>query len=142
MSNLLPNVKIDLLTAATAAGTTTITSGIVDMAGWDGVIFVTTIQTPAANNIAKLQQGEASNLSDAADLAGSAQTSGTSDEGIILGVHRPLERYVRMSIARGTSTPLGEIWAIRYNGRTAPQTNSLSGTQAAKHLVSPTEGTA
>ena len=141
-SNLLNQVKLDLVTASTANGTSTINGGIVDMAGWDGAIFFTTIQSAASNNGLKIQQGNDSGLSDAADLAGSLQSSGSSDEGVIVEVYRPLERYLRPVVVRGTTTVVGEIWCLRYRGRSNPTSNSTSGTQAAKTVVSPAEGTA
>lgn len=141
-SNLLNQVKLDLLNAATANGTSTVNGAVVDMAGWDGAIFFTTIQTAAANNGLKVQQGLDSGLSDGADLLGSLQSSGSSDEGVIVEVYRPLERYLRPVVVRGTSTVVGEIWCLRYRGRSNPTSNSTAGTQAAKTVVSPVEGTA
>lgn len=141
--NLIPNVKITKLTDGNAtAGTSTVNGGIVDMQGWDGVVFFSVFGTANAANVLKVQQGQQSNLSDAADLAGSGQSSGASDEVVAVEIAKPLERYVRPVLVRGASTAHGEIWAMQYQGRSMPQSNAVVGTQAAKVLASPAEGTA
>lgn len=142
MQGLLADIKITKVADTTANGTTTINSSVIDMAGYEGVIFFCNIATAAAGNILKVQQGLVSNLSDAADLAGSGQTSGASDEVTGVEIIKPLERYLRATVVRGTSTILGEIYAVQFNPRTRPQNSSLTGTAAFKSLVSPVEGTA
>jgi len=142
MLNMLNGIKLTKLTDATGAGTSTINGGIVDMAGYEGVIFFTNLATANSGNLIKVQQGQASNLSDAADLAGSGQTSGASDEVVAVDVFKPLERYLRPVIVRGASTTIGEIWAMQYGCRSRPQSNVVSGTINSRTLVSPAEGTA
>jgi hypothetical protein len=140
--NLLPNVKITKVAEAAASGGTDVNGSVLDMQGFDGVLFCTNIATANAGNFLKAQQGQASNLSDAADLAGTKVTSGSSDEAVVLDLHKPLERYVRPVIVRGgANTSTGEIWAIQYISRSAPRTSDLAGTLASKIVVSPAEGT-
>jgi len=140
--NLLTDVKITKVADTTANGTTTVNGSVIDMQGFEGVLFVTNIASAAANNIMKVQQGQVSNLSDAADLAGSGQTSGASDEVVAVDIYKPLERYLRPVVVRGTTTVLGEIYAIQYRSRRKPQSNVISGTINSRVLVSPAEGTA
>ena len=139
---MLNSCKLTKVADQTANGTSTINSSVIDMSGYEGVIFFTNILTAASGNILKVQQGQASNLSDAADLASSGQSSGTSDEVVAVDVVKPQERYLRATVVRGTSTILGEIWALQYGCRSRPQSNVLSGTINSKTLVSPAEGTA
>lgn len=141
--NLLTDCKLDKVADSTTTATSTVNSSIIDMQGYEGVIFITNIVTANAGNFLKAQQGAASNMSDAADLAGSRVDSNASDEMVALCIHKPVERYVRASVVRaGATTVLGEIYALRYGARTVPKDNSLTGTGQAKVVVSPAEGTA
>lgn len=140
--NQLNQVKVELLAAPTGAGTSDVDSAVVDMQGYEGVIFLTRFGTAAANNSIKVQQGQDSGLSDAADLTGTSVVSGSSDEGCGVDIHKPLERYLRIRALRGTSSTLGEIWAIKYGSRVMPRVSALSGTLNVETHVSPAEGTA
>lgn len=130
MKELSQNSKIELVKAAQIAATSAIESNVVDMSGYDGVLFLTRFGTAAANNSVKVQQGEESNLSDAVDLEGSGVVSGAdpSNEAIYVDVYKPNKRYVRLYATRGTSSTLGEIWAIKYCPRKAPQVHAVKGT--------------
>lgn len=61
VGNLLEEVKITKLNDATAAGTSAINSTVVDMAGFDGVVFMTNSGAIAATGTAvvKVQQDTA-----------------------------------------------------------------------------------
>lgn len=130
MKELSQNSKIELVKAAQIAATSAVESDVVDMSGYDGVLFLTRFGTAAANNSVKVQQGEESNLSDAVDLEGSGVVSGAdpSNEAIYVDVYKPNKRYVRLYVTRGTSSTLGEIWAIKYGPRKAPQVHAVKGT--------------
>lgn len=129
-----------------AAGTTNVNSDVVDTAGAEGVRFIIgfgAITSGAATSI-KVQQGQQSNLSDAADLAGSAQTVGdTADNSIfITEIYRPRERYVRLSTLRATQNSVIDfVLAELYGTRTKPVTQdaTVSGNET---FASPAEGTA
>jgi hypothetical protein len=143
MNGLLSNaVKLIKVADHAGAATSGVTSEVVDTSGYDGVLFLTSFGTAAANNTLKAQQGAVSAMSDAADLAGSLVASGTSDEDVWIDVYRPRERYVRVVAARGTSSTLESIWAILYRGSLQPVVNVETGTITGKALVSPAEGTA
>lgn len=139
--NLGKNVKITKVLATTATGTTTINTSIVDMQGYDGVVFLASLGSAANNNGIKAQQGQASNMADAADLASSQQLSDGTQTDLVLELYQPQERYVRASIVRGTTTTIEAAWAIQYCGAKMPISN-VTAAQAAKLLASPDEGTA
>lgn len=139
--NLSNNVKITKVSAAVATGTTTINSNPVDMQGYDGVVFLASLGSAAANNGLKAQQGQASNLSDAADLAGTLVSSNGTQTDLVLEVFRPQERYLRAAVVRGTTTTIEAIWAIQYAGSKMP-INNVTAAQAAEIWASPAEGTA
>lgn len=131
---LSENVRVTKLQDHTAAGTSTVTSDELDMAGYDSVMFVTSFGTAAANNLVTVHQGAVSG-SVAASVA--LLASGTSDEDVILDVQHPLYRYLKLVATRGTSSTLESIWAIQYNARSKPVTNAVSGTGAVAQFNSP-----
>lgn len=140
--NLSGKVKILKVQDHTGAGTSAVTSDEVDTAGYNGVLFITSFGTAAANNTLKAQQDTVTGMASAADLAGSSVASGTSDEDVWIDVYKPLERFVRVVAARGTSSTLESIWAILYEPRTSPVDNTTTGTIVGELHVSPAEGTA
>lgn len=131
----------------TAAGTTTLT-GTVDMAGYDGVVFVCSLAVADAGNFIKASHGNASDGSDKVDLEGSKVTPPANNKFAVLDIYRPARgatvgpRYVTVSVVRGTSSAVGGVVAIRYHSASKPQVNEVSGQVAFKALVSPNEGTA
>lgn len=136
------HVKIEQAAATTGAGTSEIDGATIDTAGYEGVLFIAKFGTAAADNTIQAQQGAASNLSDAADLAGTlVSLGGSSDEIVWLDLYRPQERYVRIQVERGTSTTLDWAVAIKYGARNTPVDNTTVGTIAGELSVSPAEGT-
>ncbi len=140
--NISGAVKITEQIATTATGTTSINGAALDMADYEGVLFVIKYSTAAANNTIKAQQDTAVGMGAAADLAGSSVTVGASDEIVWLEVDNPLERFVRVVALRGTTTVIEWALAIQYGPRLKPVSNALAGTIAGKVLASPIEGTA
>ena len=139
---LSENVKIVLAKAAQTAATTEVLSDIIDMAGFEGVVFRTRFGTANAGNYIKVKQDTAANGATAADLAGTKVASGTSDEVCAIDINRPRERYLQLSATRTASSALGEIYAILYGPVKAPVVSALTGTLAIEAHVSPAEGTA
>ena len=149
--NLSPAVKtvrlkVDGTNWTLAAGTTNVNSDVVDMAGFDGIRFVIgfgTITSGAATSI-KVQQGQVSNLSDAADLAGSAITVADTDDNkmAISEIFRPQERYVRLSTLRATQNAVVDfLIAELYSMHKKPITQDTT-VISAELFNSPAEGTA
>ena len=127
MLNLARNVKIARALNAVAAGQTNQNSGIIDMANYEGVVFIAALGTLASGAVTtlKAQMGNKSNLSDAADLAGSAIAIADSDDNklLVLDIHRPVERYVRAVVTRGTAdATIDGVIAILYGPRVLPVT--------------------
>lgn len=145
--NIGKNIKITRVLNAVAAGTTAQNSAVIDMQGYDGVVFIGAVGTLTATAVTglKAQQGQASNLSDGADLEGSlASIPDTGSNGLaIVDIYRPQERYVRAVFSRATANAvLDGITAIQYKGSKAPSTHDATTVIAAKYLNSPAEGTA
>lgn len=140
--NLSSCCKLTKAKDHSAANTTDVVSDFIDTSGYDGVLFLTSFGTAAANNTLKAQQATDSGGSDAADLAGTSVASGSSDEDVWIDIYRPAERYVSVTAARGTSSTLESIWAILYGPRELPVDNTTTGTIIGELHQEPTEGTA
>jgi len=145
--NLGKHIKISqaIPPASGAAGTSDINGATLDMAGYDGVLILVTFGTITSGAVTsiKAQQGAASNLSDAADLAGTGQTIADTDDEktFYIDLYRPQERYVRLVIDRGTQNAVvAEALYAQYRGRKKPPTHG-SNVSGETH-VSPAEGTA
>lgn len=139
--NLSSQIKITKVADHTTAGTDAINSTAVDMSGYEGVLFVTSVGTANAGNYINAKQCDTYDGT-YADLEGTKVTSGTSDEDLWVDVYRPQERYVKCYVTRGASTTCESIWAIQYGARKAPVDNTTSGTIAGELHASPAEGTA
>lgn len=131
---------------AYASGTADRNGATLDMQGWDGVLMIFqfgTIATGAVTSI-KAQQGAASNLSDAADLAGTAQTVADDDDSKVkyIDLWQPRERYVRCVVDKDTTNACAEtVTYIQYRGQEVPPSAHGTGVAGEAHL-SPAEGTA
>lgn len=141
--NLSNGIKITKVKDASATGTTEVLSNVVDMVGYEGVLFFTTIGSFNAGNYIKGQQDTDVAMGTVADLSGSKVVATANNEVVWLDIYRPQERYVRVSAIRaGATTTLGEIYALQYESRKQVVDNNVAGTIIGSLLVSPDEGTA
>lgn len=139
--NLSKDLKVTKVLVATATGTSTINTSVVDTQGFEGVLFLVSLGTAAANNGIKGQQGQIANMSDAADLAGTQVLSNGTQTDILLDIYRPQERYLRAAVIRGTTTTIDCVWAIQYMPGKKP-VNNVTAAQVVELWASPAEGTA
>jgi hypothetical protein len=142
--NLSSIVKITKVKDHTTAGTTDVESDIIDMQGYEGVMFLTSLGTAAADNLIKVQQNTANSTSGMADLTGTGVTSGASpsNEDLWVDVYRPRERYLRAVVVIDTPSTCESVWAFQYGARETPVDNTTSGTITGESWASPAEGTA
>ena len=115
-----------VLYASGVAAATNITGETVDTDGFEKVTFIVqfgAIVTGAVTSI-KVQRGNASNLSDAADIEGSAQTVADNADGKVFYVDilRPRERYVRLIVSRATQNAALSAICILHGARNKPPT--------------------
>jgi hypothetical protein len=139
--NLSSQVKVTKVHATEGAAAATHYSDIVDMANWDGVVFLASIGTAAADNGVNAQQDTDAAGGTMADLEGTKILSDATQTDFVLDLYRPKERYVRLAVLRCTSTTIEAVWAIQYRGRSMPVDNDTTA-QAAEVHASPAEGTA
>lgn len=145
--DILKECKFSRPMNAVAAGTSDQNSSVIDMLGFDSIVFVSLFGALTSTQVTqiKVQQGNQSNLSDAADLAGSnlgplADTDG--NKMLISQVFRPSKRYVRLVVDRGTANAVIDgVIAIQGNARNVPVTQS-SQVAFSETLNAPAEGTA
>ena len=146
--NLAKNVKITQAVTPTAgaAGTSDINGATLDMQGYEGVLVIVTFGAITAGAVTsiKMQQGAASDLSDAADLEGSGQAVADDDDGNVFFIDlvKPAERYVRLVVDRATQNAVvASAEYIQYGQRESP-TPAHGATVSGETHVSPAEGTA
>jgi len=128
--NLLKNVEVREVNAPVAAGSSIDdASDIIDMAGWDGVMFVAPITDSVDTGVATLtvEQNTANSGSGMAALAGAVATatSAANDDLngqlLVVDVFRPRERYVQGVLTSATANiAYGNMIAILYQSRAMP----------------------
>lgn len=139
----LANHQIDQVDGYVAAGVAPMESDILDMSGFDGVVFVAGLGTIIENGTIDVyvEQNTANSASGMARLATTAVHTVTAANAlltqscIVVDVYRPQERYVRCVVDPSVSNAvlLGVV-AIRYKGAKGAITqngNVLKSTQLA-----------
>jgi hypothetical protein len=134
---LSETIGIKRVKAYTANGTSTITSDTVDLQAEkaDGVLFLTSSETAASDNILSVQHS--SDDSSYSAVSGGAVVPGASDETQFVDLVSPSKRYVQAVFTRGTSTIQGPIYALLYRKRVGGVDNTTAGTIAGVALVGP-----
>jgi hypothetical protein len=133
--------QIDQVDGYVAAGVAPQSSDILDMQGWDGVVFVAGFGTliEAGTLDVYVEQNPLNQAGGMARLATTtphtitAGNAALTQSCIVVDVYRPQERYVRCVVdpSDQNAVILGVV-AIRYRGRKAPvtqNTNVLKSTQ-------------
>lgn len=144
VKNLVSTVKI--LSAVTitagAAGTSAINSSIIDTKGFRGLCFVVMVGAVVAGAVTsfKVQHGDDSGLSDAADVATTNQTIADTGDDLVkyvdMGTLR--KRYYRLVFSRATQNATVAAVALLYSATDAPVTQVAVG----EALNNPIAGTA
>jgi hypothetical protein len=146
---LFKNATVGVAMAHEAAGTTQQVGSTIDTYGYQGAAFVFLYGALTATQVtnAKLQGGNASNGSDAADLANSHTANlldSQSDTVQVIDCYRSPFRYLTPVVNRGTANAevLG-VLVVLYNGESMPPlTQPTSLASPAVFLVNPSAGTA
>ncbi len=107
----------------------------VDMAGWDGVVFILAIGAGAFTKDYKAQSDTVSNFASAADIASAAITqlaAGVVANVVAIDVYRPTKRFVRSVFTPSGATLMSAV-SIRYRatGR-LPVTQDAATSQVVK----------
>lgn len=118
-----------------AASSTDSNSDILDMTGWDGVVFIAPIEDSVSGGVAtlKAEQDVANADGGMAAIVGAtvSVTSGANDDLngklLVLDVYKPQERYVQaVRVSATQNIAFGTLIAIQYKGRNSPPTEHAS----------------
>lgn len=132
--NLLSNVKVTRVVAAVVAGQAATTGDILDMEGYEGVLFIAKFAdvTNAAVLTLAAQGGNVAAGTDMATLAGSVTHTAASDAGddddlLVLDVVKPIHRYIRPVLTSATQDAVKDgVIAIQYGARKVPITQGTT----------------
>jgi len=148
MQQLSKNVDISIVNPPIAnASNTDDNSSILDMQGYDGVVFIAPITDSTATGVATLKaeqddanaDGGMAALSGATATATSAENDDLNDKALVLDVYKPTKRYVQAVLTSSVANiAFGNVIAIRYRGSKCPVTQGATILNHAA-VVSPTE---
>lgn len=133
--NLTNEVKITVVSPAAAAAQTEIKSSVLDMEGYEGVMFIALTGDVTSGSVLTLTaKGNTANSttspSPVTQKATVALTAGATDsdsKAIVVDVFRPALRYVFASLTRTAQDAIvGGIIAIQYQARNKPTANDAS----------------
>jgi hypothetical protein len=108
------------------ANNTDSNSDIIDMSGWDGVVFICAITDCVQGGVAvlKAEQDDANADGGMAALTGASATATAAgndtlnDQLLVVDVYRPTKRYVQAVRTSATQNiAFGNVIAILYNGK-------------------------
>jgi hypothetical protein len=132
--------------AVVAASNTDNDSSIIDMAGYEGVVFLTSIDDSVDTGVATLtvQQSSANAGGSMTDLSGavaelvSAADDDLNGQFLAVDVYQPQERYLRVNRASTVANiAFGSVIALRYGARKLPV--DVTGAGVATVIASPSE---
>ena len=133
MFSLLKDTKISAVENAAAAGTTDLVTDVLDMTGFDSVLFMAKLGDVTSGSV--LQLTVSSNPTNSAsngttEKAGTEITAGASDYDnklLIVDVLRPSQQYVYATLRIDTQNAVVDgIFAVQYNSRSVPVTQGSS----------------
>jgi hypothetical protein len=127
--NLLKEVKITVVEAAAAAGTSALTSDVLDMSGYEGVMFIALTGDVTDTSVLTLTvKGNSANstssptpVTQKASDAFTASATSADSKAIVVDVYKPTLRYVFAELSRATANAVvGGILAVQYCARNKP----------------------
>lgn len=133
--NLSKDVKITVVAAAATAAQTAVTSDVLDMSGYDGVMFIALTGDVTATSVLTLtakanSANSTSSPTPVTQKATDAFTAGAADadsKALVVDVYRPTLRYVFVELTRTTANAVvGGIIAIQYSAANKPTTQAAS----------------
>ena len=147
MSDLLNQVKVTRCMNAVAAGTTQQNGTALDMAGYEGVLFLAAFGALTANQVTAIfaQEDDAAAMGNAANMTGTQVgplADNASNKCLLLDVNQPQKRYVRCVVSRGTANAaIDGVWAIQYKPNWRPTTQDATTVYSSELHVNEGEGT-
>jgi hypothetical protein len=127
--NLSKAIKVTVVEAAAAAGQTALTTDVLDMSGYEGVIFIALTGDVTATSVLTLTvKGNSANsvssptpVTQKATDAFTAAASDADSKVLMVDVYKPTLRYMFASLTRTTADAVvGGIIAIQYGATNKP----------------------
>lgn len=133
--NLSKSIKITVVEAAAGAATSELVSDVLDMSGYDGVMFLALTGDVTASSVLTLtvkanSANSTSSPSPVTQKATTALTAGASDADsklLMVDVYKPTLRYVFASLTRADQNAIiGGVIAIQYGASVKPTTQDAT----------------
>jgi hypothetical protein len=133
--SLLKNIKVTPVAASAVAAQTEVLTSVLDMSGFDGVMFIALLGDVTATSVLTLtaKGNTASSTSSPApvtQVATSAFTAGASDaddKALVVDVYDPMLRYAFASLTRTEANAVvNGIIAIQYTAEYKPTTQAAT----------------
>lgn len=133
--NLSTDVKISVVADSAVAAQTAVTSSVLDMQGFDGVMFIALLGDVTATSVLTLtakgnSASSTSSPTPVTQAATAAFTAGASDadnKALVVDVYAPALRYIFAELTRTTANAVvGGIIAIQYRAGQRPTTHAAS----------------
>lgn len=133
--SLLKNVKVAYVAGAAAAAQTEVLSSVLDMSGYDGVMFIALLGDVTATSVLTLTAkgntaSSTSSPTPVTQTATAAFTAGASDAdstALVVDVYDPAMRYAFASLTRTTANAVvNGIVAIQYTAEYRPTTQDAT----------------
>lgn len=141
--------KLSILSTTTlgAAGTTAITSSALDMAGFDGVLFIIPAGTIVSGGVQSIKVTDCTTTGGSYnDVTGTNQTIADTDDDkcYYIDIQRPALQFLKVVISRATqNATFGGIFALQYQKRSLLQAGMTHGSNVTgEQWTSPVDGTA
>lgn len=135
MQNISKSLKMTVVSPAAVAATTTITSSVVDMTGYEGVMFVALTGDVTSGCVLTLTaKGNTANSTSSPTPVTQASATFTDADGtsadskaLVVDVYKQPLRYAFCTLARGTANAVvGGIIAIQYGAHNKPTSQDAS----------------
>ena len=133
--NLSKGIKVSVVEAAAGAAQTDLTTDVLDMSGYDGVLFIALTGDVTVNSVLTLTaKGNSANsvssptpILQKATAAFTAGATSADSKVIMVDVYKPTLRYLFAVLSRtAADAVVGGIVAIQYGAHAKPTTQDAS----------------
>ena len=143
--NLSKAAKVTRVMNSVAAGTSDQNSSSVDMQGYRACQFIAAFGAVTSSAVTSVKVGTSSDNSSFNDVLGTSVSVSDDDDNqvVVLDISQPLERYLRITIDRGTANAVSDgVFALQYLASSEPVTHDATTVVDSEFHLAPAEGTA
>lgn len=133
--SLLKNIKVTPVAASAVAATTEVLTSVLDMSGFDGVMFIalmgdvtaTSVLTLTAKGNSASSTSSPTPVTQVATAAFTADATSGDDKALVVDVYDPQLRYVFASLTRTVANAVvNGVIAIQYKAEFRPTTQAAT----------------